>query len=102
MSQALRRERLLTVIRGPHMSEKAHIAAESNQVVLKVRTDATKKEVAQAVELLFEVKVETVQVVNVKGKTKRFQQTKGRRPNWKKAYVKLADGTSIEELFGTE
>ena len=102
MSQALRRERLLTVIRGPHMSEKAHIAAESNQVVLKVRTDATKKEVAQAVELLFEVKVEAVQVVNVKGKTKRFQQTKGRRPSWKKAYVKLADGTSIEELFGTE
>ncbi len=102
MSQALHQERLLTVIRGPHMSEKAHIAAESNQVVLKVRTDATKKEVAQAVELLFEVKVDSVQVVNVKGKTKRFQQAKGRRPNWKKAYVKLADGTSIEELFGTE
>jgi large subunit ribosomal protein L23 len=102
MSQALHQERLLTVIRGPHMSEKAHIAAENNQVVLKVRTDATKKEVAQAVELLFEVKVDSVQVVNVKGNTKRFQQTKGRRPNWKKAYVKLADGTSIEELFGTE
>ena len=102
MSQALHQERLVTVIRGPHMSEKAHIAAESNQVVLKVRTDATKKEVAQAVELLFEVKVEAVQVVNVKGKTKRFQQTKGRRPHWKKAYVKLADGASIEELFGTE
>jgi len=102
MSQALHQERLLTVIRGPHMSEKAHIAAESNQVVLRVRTDATKKEVAQAVELLFEVKVEGVQVVNVKGKTKRFQQANGRRPNWKKAYVKLADGTSIEELFGTE
>ncbi len=102
MSQASYQERLLTVIRGPHMSEKAHVAAESNQVVLKVRTDATKKEVAQAVELLFEVKVEAVQVVNVKGKTKRFQQAKGRRPNWKKAYVKLADGTSIEELFGTE
>jgi large subunit ribosomal protein L23 len=102
MSQASHQERLLTVIRGPHMSEKAHIAAENNQVVLKVRTDATKKEVAQAVELLFEVKVDSVQVVNVKGKTKRFQQTKGRRPHWKKAYVKLADGTSIEELFGTE
>ena len=102
MSQALHQERLLTVIRGPHMSEKAHVAAESNQVVLKVRTDATKKEVAQAVELLFEVKVEGVQVVNVKGKAKRFQQTKGRRASWKKAYVKLADGTSIEEIFGTE
>ena len=102
MSQALHQERLMTVIRGPHLSEKAHIAAESNQVVLKVSTDATKKEIQQAVELLFEVKVESVQVVNVKGKAKRFQQTQGRRPNWKKAYVKLADGTSIEELFGTE
>jgi len=102
MSQALHQERLMTVIRGPHLSEKAHIAAENNQVVLKVRTDATKKEIQQAVEFLFEVKVENVQVVNVKGKAKRFQQTRGRRPNWKKAYVKLADGVSIEELFGTE
>ena len=102
MSRALHQERLLTVIRGPHMSEKAHVVAEKNQIVLKVRTDATKKEVAQAVELLFEVKVVAVQVVNVKGKTKRFQQTSGRRADWKKAYVKLPDGTSIEELFGTE
>lgn len=102
MSRALHQERLLTVIKGPHMSEKAHVVAEKNQIVLKVRTDATKKEVAQAVELLFEVKVVAVQVVNVKGKTKSFQQTKGRRANWKKAYVKLPDGTSVEELFGTE
>ncbi len=102
MSQALHQERLMTVIRGPHLSEKAHIAAESNQIVLKVRTDATKKEVQQAVELLFEVKVENVQILNVKGKTMRFQQTRGRRPDWKKAYVKLADGSSIEELFGAE
>tara|TARA_B100001059_G_C17805453_1_gene568838 strand:- start:385 stop:693 length:309 start_codon:yes stop_codon:yes gene_type:complete len=102
MSLASHQERLYTVIKGPHLSEKAHAASEDNQVVLKVRTDATKKEVAQAVELLFEVKVESVQVVNVKGKTKRFQQTQGRRSNWKKAYVKLADGTAIEELFGSE
>lgn len=102
MSQARHQERLMTVIRGPHFSEKAHIAAENNQVVLKVRTDATKNEVKQAVELLFEVKVDAVQVVNIKGKTKRFQQTKGRRPNWKKAYVKLADGSSVDELFGAE
>ncbi len=102
MSRALHQERLLTVIKGPHMSEKAHMASEKNQVVLKVRTDATKKEIAQAVELLFEVKVDGVQVANVRGKTKRFQQTRGRRADWKKAYVKLADGTSIEELFGTE
>ena len=102
MSQALRQERLMTVIRGPHLSEKSHMAAEKNQVVLKVRTDATKKEVKQAVELLFEVKVDAVQVVNVKGKTKRFQQAQGRRSDWKKAYVKLAEGSSLEEFFGAE
>jgi len=102
MSQALRQERLLTVIRGPHLSEKSHMVAEKNQVVLKVRTDATKKEVKQAVELLFEVKVDAVQVVNVKGKAKRFQQAQGRRADWKKAYVKLAEGSSVEEFFGAE
>jgi len=53
MSRVLHQERLMTVIQGPHLSEKAHMSAEKNQVVLKVRTDATKKEVAQAVELLF-------------------------------------------------
>ena len=102
MSQAAHQERLMTVIRGPHLSEKAHIAAEKNQVTLKVRTDATKKEIKQAVELLFEVKVDAVQVVNVKGKSKRFQRSKGRRSDWKKAYVKLAEGSSLEEFFGGE
>ena len=102
MSIAAHQERLMTVIRGPHLSEKSHIAAEQNQVVLKVRTDATKKEIKQAVELLFEVKVDAVQVVNVKGKTKRFQQSNGRRSDWKKAYVKLAEGSSVEEFFGAD
>jgi len=102
MSIAAHQERLMTVIRGPHLSEKAHLAAEKNQVVLKVRTDATKKEIQQAVELLFDVKVDAVQVVNVKGKEKRFQQSKGRRADWKKAYVKLAEGSSVEEFFGAE
>jgi large subunit ribosomal protein L23 len=102
MSIAAHQERLMTVIRGPHLSEKSHLAAEKNQVVLKVRTDATKKEIRQAVELLFEVKVDGVQVVNVKGKTKRFQRSLGRRADWKKAYVKLAEGSSVEEFFGGE
>jgi len=102
MNTAARQERLMTVIRGPHLSEKAHIVAEKNQVVLKVRTDATKREIKQAVELLFDVKVDGVQVVNVKGKTKRFQQARGRRSDWKKAYVKLAEGSSVEEFFGAE
>jgi large subunit ribosomal protein L23 len=102
MSQAAHHERLMKVIRGPHLSEKAHFAAERNQVVIKVRTDATKKEIKQAVELLFEVEVNGVRTVNVKGKNKRFQMTKGRRKNWKKAYVTLAEGSSLEEFFGGE
>ena len=102
MSVAARQERLMTVIRGPHVSEKTHMAAESNQVVLKVRTDASKSEIRQAVELMFVVKVEGVSVVNVKGKTKRFGQTRGRRNDWKKAYVRLAEGSQIETLLGTE
>ena len=99
MSQALRQERLMTVIEGPHLSEKSAIAAESgNQVVFKVRTDASKNEIRQAVELLFEVQVEGVTVVNVKGKSKRFGRTQGRRSDWKKAYVKLAEGSQIDFL----
>ncbi|MCK5324896.1 MAG: 50S ribosomal protein L23 [Woeseiaceae bacterium] len=100
MSTAAHQERLMTVIRGPHLSEKSHIAAEHNQVVLKVRTDATKAEIRQAVELLFEVEVDDVTVVNVKGKAKRFGATKGQRSSWKKAYVKLAEGSQLDFLGG--
>ncbi len=102
MSIAAHQERLMTVIRGPHLSEKAHMAAEKNQVVLKVRIDATKTEIKQAVEFMFEVKVDNVQVVNVKGKTKRFGQIKGRRSDWKKAYVRLAEGSSLEGFLGAD
>jgi len=102
MSIAAHNERLMTVIRGPHLSEKSHICAEQGQVVLKVRTDATKAEIRKAVELLFEVKVEDVQVLNCRGKVKRHGQTKGRRANWKKAYVRLAEGSQIDGLIGTE
>ena len=102
MTVAAHHERLMTVIRGPHVSEKSHRVAELNQVVLKVRTDATKKEIRQAVELLFEVEVEGVTVVNVNGKVKRFGQTRGRRNDWKKAYVTLAEGSQVETMLGTE
>jgi len=98
MSKASHEERLMTVIRGPHLSEKSHIVAESNQVVLKVRKDATKAEIRQAVELLFEVKVDNVTVLNVKGKTKRFGATQGKRADWKKAYVRLAEGSQLDFL----
>ena len=101
MSQALHQDRLMTVIQGPHLSEKSAIAAENgNQVVFKVRTDASKAEIRQAVELLFDVKVDGVSVVNVKGKVKRFGRTMGRRSDWKKAYVKLAEGSEIDFLGG--
>ena len=102
MTVAAHQERLLTVIRGPHLSEKSHIVAEKGQVVLKVRTDATKLEIKKAVELLFEVKGDGVLVLNDKGKVKRHGQTKGRRANWKKAYVRLAEGSQIEGLIGAE
>ncbi len=99
MSNAAHQERLMAVLQGPHLSEKSAIAAETNnQIVFKVRTDATKREIRQAVELLFEVSVDDVTVVNVKGKTKRFGASRGKRPDWKKAYVKLAEGSQIDFL----
>lgn len=101
MSAATRQERLMTVIRGPHLSEKAHVAAEQNQVVFKVSTDATKPEIREAVELLFEVKVEDVTVVNCKGKNKRFGAVRGRRKDWKKAYVRLSPDSELD-FMGAE
>ncbi len=100
MSIAAHQERLMTVIQGPHLSEKSHMAAERNQVVFKVRTDATKPEIKAAVELLFEVTVDDVQVMNYQGKIKRHGTSKGRRASWKKAYVKLAEGSQIDFLGG--
>ena len=88
----------MTVIRGPHLSEKSHIAAENNQIVFKVRHDATKAEIRQAVELLFEVDVDNVTVVNVKGKAKRFGMTRGQRSDWKKAYVRVAAGQELDYM----
>ncbi len=100
MSVAAHQERILTVLEGPHLSEKSHIAAENNQAVFKVRTDATKREIKEAVELLFEVSVENVTVMNYQGKQKRHGQTSGRRASWKKAYVRLAEGSSIDFMGG--
>lgn len=89
--------RLYKVLLGPHVSEKSTMVSESgNQVVFKVAGDATKMDVKAAVEALFEVKVESVTVANVKGKTKRFGQRQGKRSDWKKAYVRLQDGQDID------
>ena len=92
-------ERLHQVLRRPIVSEKSTNAADSGQqVVFEVLTDATKTEIKTAVESLFEVSVEGVQVINVRGKIKRFGKTPGKRTNWKKAYVRLAEGEDIDFL----
>ena len=92
----------MNVLLAPHVSEKgARLQQDSNQVVFRVRPDANKDEIRRAVELMFEVKVAEVRVSNVKGKSKRFGQRIGQRSDWKKAYVRLAEGQSIE-LMGSE
>lgn len=92
-------ERLHQVLRRPIVSEKSTNAADSGQqVVFEVLTDATKNEIKTAVESLFDVSVEGVQVINVRGKVKRFGKTPGKRTNWKKAYVRLAEGDDIDFL----
>ncbi|MGC3979278.1 MAG: 50S ribosomal protein L23 [Paludibacteraceae bacterium] len=94
-------ERLLQVLLAPQISEKATFIADKNeQVVFKVATDATKPEIKAAVELLFKVQVESVQVSNVKGKEKRFGRFIGRRKGWKKAYVSLKPGQEINFAAG--
>src|SRR5215510_4958437 len=91
------RESLMSVLIGPHVSEKsARVAEGSNQFVFRVRRDASRPEIKAAVELMFEVKVADVNVVNVAGKQKRFGQRLGRRQDFKKAYVRLAPGQSID------
>ena len=93
---------LASVVIAPHVSEKAaRLATEGGQYVFRVRRDATKPEIRAAVEFLFEVKVATVNVVNQPGKAKRFGRTPGRRQDWKKAYVRLAEGQQIE-MGGSE
>ena len=89
-------ERLHVVLLAPVISEKSTLVAETNdQVIFKVARDATKPEIKAAVELLFKVKVESVQVLNTAGKAKRFGRFEGRRRNVRKAYVSLAPGQEI-------
>ena len=94
-------ERLLSVLRAPHISEKATNNAEkSNTVVLKVALDANKAEIAAAVAQL--LKVDSVRTVVVKGKTKRRGNKMGRRSDWKKAYVTLAEGQNLDFVDSAE
>jgi large subunit ribosomal protein L23 len=95
-TQQFSQERLMKVLVAPQISEKATYVAEKNeQVIFRVATDATKPEIKAAVEMMFKVNVNSVQVANVKGKVKRTGRFVGRRNNWKKAYVCLAAGQEI-------
>jgi large subunit ribosomal protein L23 len=93
----INQERLLKLLLAQNVSEKATLAAEKNNtVVLKVVKDANKEEIKAAVEKLFEVEVESVRTLNVKGKTKRHGSSFGKRKDWKKAYVVLKEGQDID------
>ena len=97
----MNQERLLQVLLAPQVSEKAtSVADKNNQVIYKVAADATKPEIKAAVELLFKVEVDAVQVLNVKGKAKRRGTIQGRRKGWKKAFVCLKAGQEIQFAEG--
>lgn len=95
-------QRLYQVILAPHVSEKTAIAAEmEGRHTFRIANNASKLEVRKAVEKLFEVDVKSVQIVNVRGKTKRFGSAEGKRSDWKKAIVRLAEGQDID-FMGVE
>ena len=96
MSEHIKNERLFSVLRAPHISEKSARLQEHNQYVFEVAPDADKKVVKAAVEALFNVKVQSVNLVTVKGKVKAFRQRSGSRNGWRKAYVRLHEGQSID------
>ena len=93
----IEKSNLATVLQAPVVSEKSTIAAEKNkQFVFKVTKQASKIQIKKAVEAMFEVQVDSVNTLNVKGKKKRFGLTLGKRSDWKKAYVKLKEGHDID------
>jgi len=101
LPSAVRQQRLMQVLLGPAVSEKGTMVGDKhNQVVFRVLRDANKAEVKAAVELLFKVEVEGVQVLNVRGKEKRFGRFMGRRAHWKKAYVRVKAGQEINFAEG--
>lgn len=92
-----REEKLFHTVLGPHVTEKAVSGSEEANIhAFKVASDASKKVIKEAVETLFEVKVADVRTVNVNGKRKNFGRRQGKRKDWKKAYVRLAEGQSLD------
>jgi large subunit ribosomal protein L23 len=99
----MNQERLLQVLVEPLISEKStNVGDQANQYVFKVARDATKPEIRQAVESLFDVKVVDVTTANIKGKRKRFGRLSGRRSDVRKAYVRLAAGQELDFTGGAE
>ena len=94
------KERWYDIILGPLVTEKSTQGSEYNQVTFKVSLDASKPEIKKAVESLFEVKVKQVNTIRMKGKVKRFKGHLGKRSNWKKAIVSLAEGETIDMMTG--
>tara|TARA_B100000963_G_scaffold356729_1_gene377449 strand:+ start:2477 stop:2782 length:306 start_codon:yes stop_codon:yes gene_type:complete len=89
-------QRIYEVIRNPLVSEKSTYISQFNYYVFKVSPKSKKPEIKQAVEKLFNVKVLSVNTLNQNGKIKKFRNIKGRRPDFKKAFVKLAEGNTID------
>lgn len=93
----MNQERIFQILKTPHISEKSALLGDNaNQAVFQVATGAKKTEIKEAVEQLFGVKVADVRTVNVKGKSKRQGQRRGKRSDWKKAYVSLQQGHEID------
>ncbi len=93
-------ERHYDTIVAPWITEKATMLSEHNKVVFKVALDATKPQIKEAIEALFKVKVTGVNTVVVEGKNKRFRGVKGKRPDFKKAIITLAEGDQIDVTTG--
>ena len=93
----MNREQLMSVLIAPHVTERTSLAMQNhNQYTFRVRREASKTDIRKAIELMFDVKVTGVQVVNEPGKVRRFGRTVGRTQDWKKAYVSLSPGQTID------
>lgn len=91
----------LEVLVAPLITEKGTLVSETgNQILFRVRRDASKDQIRRAVEAFFKVKVEKVRTINLLGKERRVGKSRGKRPDWKKAYVTLAEGQRIDFFEG--
>jgi large subunit ribosomal protein L23 len=96
----LTRQQMYDIVRAPLITEKATTVSEHNQVIFRVKLDSNKRKIKAAIEGLFDVKVDAVNTIRVEGKTKRFRGRPGRRSDYKKAIVTLAEGSSIDVTTG--